>query len=263
MRKIALAVAAAAAFAASAGPAAAKEMVKATFCGASGCASVTDPQTLRRLPAGGETTSAPAAPAPFYTVRFTSRHEGRRSTWRIYYVPSANALAAPGEFGRMDWLPIWGEPSKSLMRRMTAGLEPFPTPRVTSVAIGSRTLRDDASSYLRLYEVETSGPAVPGTPDWIAIALRSARPSPWTGPRAALEYSPSTKILQRGTEYVRLPDSLARDVTSARPLDLAGNGGFPWLVVTFSAAGAAVLAGAALTALRLRRRSALGRLTTA
>lgn len=262
MRKIALAVAAAAALAASAGPAAAKEMVKATFCGASGCASVTDRHTLGQLPAGGETKSAPAAPAPFYTVRFTSRHEGQRTTWLVYYVPSANVLAAPGEFGQMDWLPIWDKPSKSLMRRMTAGLAPFPMPRVTSVAIGSKTIRDGASSYLRLYDVATSGPAVPGSPDWVPIALRSGRPSPWTDPHATLAYSPGRKVLQRGIEYVRLPDSLAGDVASARPLGPSG-GGFPWLVVLLSAAGAAVLAGAALAAVRLRRRSALGRLTTA
>src|SRR5918912_4608942 len=108
MRKLALALAAAA------GPAAAKEITKATFCGASGCASVTDRQTLRQLPTGGEPGSAPAAPAPFYTVRFTSRHEGQRSTWNVYYVPSANALASTGELGATDWFPIWGSPSQSL-----------------------------------------------------------------------------------------------------------------------------------------------------
>jgi hypothetical protein len=263
MRKLALTLVTVAAFAASAGTATAKEMVKATFCGASGCASVTDRQTLRRLPAGGETLSGPAAPGPFYTVRFTSRNEGQTTTWRIYYVPSGNVLAAPGEYGQMDWFPIWGKPSQSLMRRLTKGLVPFPAPRVTSVAIGSKVLRDGASSYLRLYDVESAGPAVPGTPDWVPITLRSGRPSPWTDPQATLLYSPSTKVLQRGTEFVKLPDGVASSVEAADPLRPTGDGGFTWLAVVLPIAGVAVLAGAAVVVVRLRRRAAVGRLTTA
>jgi hypothetical protein len=147
--------------------ASAKELVRATICGASGCRTVRDQATLNEIPSG-ETVTPLGAPAPYYRFELVGwGPDGRRSTVRLEYVPSKNGVVWV-EDGRAGLHPIYGDRAKGVMRRLTAGLDPYVPP-------GSRE----------------SQRALPWT--WIALAaiglaaaiLLPTRGRPWRPPSRA------------------------------------------------------------------------------
>ena len=250
MTKLIAALAAVAAVLALPGVAAGKELTKVEVCGASSCTTITDRETLRELPTGGETTSPPPPAAGYYTVRLTVDAGGEQHDWRVFYVPSADMLAAPAESGAITWFPVYG-PAARAMASLVEGLEAFAPPDIARARVGSKPV-DDPDSYLRLFEVTSAGDALPQKADWTPIELRSSVPSPWTSGPTALYYSPSARALQRGSEVLLLSRDLAADI--ARGASLApGDATFPRLMAAVALAGALLLAAVVAHAFRRRR----------
>jgi hypothetical protein len=238
------------------GSAQAKELSSFKACGAAGCKAVTARTTLRALIKALElqgepvTTDTPA-PAPFFRLEFTAKgDEGMSPSFTQYYIPAGGVIAIHPEAGSWAW--IDAASLRSLYRKVTAGLTPYGTPTFTRAALGGDALAGPAS-YSRLFRLHGSTDDQPAEADWIAITLGAAAPSPWTTEAATLEYSPSTNVLWRGVEYVKLPgplaDNLEHNRTFAAP---ASDGGFPWAPLLGALGSAALLLGGAFLARRRR-----------
>jgi hypothetical protein len=115
------------------------------------------------------------------------------------------------------------------------GVEAYPTPAISRVTVG----RDVVLDTTQLFNAKSTTYTVPDEPDWVPVRIHTSRPSPWSAPAATLEYSPSTHVLWRGTEFVKLSTAL----TSRK------SGSFPWVILF----GAALIVPGALI-VRLRRR---------
>jgi hypothetical protein len=104
-----------------AAPAAAKEMMHVTVCGADGCTSTPDPPNLRALVSLGPGGEAPEA-APFYGVSL--RAEGSAGVVRtVLYVPSAGALRVEDAVPFWTRVPVELQP---LLQQVTARADPYP-----------------------------------------------------------------------------------------------------------------------------------------
>lgn len=227
-----------------AAPAVAKEPIRATICGASACATVTDRSTLNRIPAGE--VSEPLGPiAPYYRVELVAGEHGvpaNTHTFVMYYVPAENAMAW-AENGVVRLHPIFGQPTTNLMRRLTAALEPFPAPQLETVHIGGRRVEPAAAqSYVRLFEQTKPSPLAESPTDWIRVDLSSAALSPWTDGGPDLMYSPSANLLEIGGNRVEVSDGLAADIEARRALGSSSSTTFPWSTLGLSALGALFLA---------------------
>jgi len=69
--------------------ASAKGIENAKVCGASGCTTIKEEDRILPLIEGGGPRSTPPAPAPSYTVEFTTigGPDGERHSWKVLYVP--------------------------------------------------------------------------------------------------------------------------------------------------------------------------------
>jgi hypothetical protein len=226
-----------------AAPAAAKEPIRATICGASACTTVTDRSTLERIP-GGEASEPLGPAAPYYRVELVASEHGNpnnQHTFSMYYVPSENAMAW-AESGVVRLHPIFGAPATRLMRSLVAGLRPFPAPPLATVHVGGRKVDAAAArSYLELYELSTESALAESPTDWIRIDLSSAALSPWTDGGPDLMYSPSRDLVEHGGTRFEVSDELAADVEARRALDAASSS-FPSPTLGLGALGALLLA---------------------
>ena len=238
-----------------------KEVTSFKACGASGCrAVITSPALLLRvirmveLQGDAVSTRTPES-APYFRLEIGVDHESGGRALTQYYVPSQGRVAL--QTGPDAWTWVLAGKLRPLYERMTRGVGPFATPSFTRATVGGKPARDPAS-YARLFALRTSTDDMPDEPDWVAIELGSARPTPWTTNAATLEYSPSKHVLWRGVEYVKLPGSLAANLEDRRSLDApaSSGGGFPWLPLLASLGGAAVLVAGALTFRRRRAQPA-------
>ena len=235
MTRLALLLAAAALVAPSG--ASAKELVSATVCGASGCRTVTDKATLNAIP-GGEDVTGLGAPAAYYRLTLvTGEPNGRRHGFTTYYVPSAKAMSW-SEDGLYRLHPIYGPTANGVMRRITAGLEPHAAPRITTAIVGTRRVTGAAAaSYASLFSAGEPTQLDARPYDWVAVDLRSSRPSPWTDGRSELMFSPSTNLIEIGYEPQRIPDAIADDIAAGRALHAKSGGRVPWGVLALAAVG--------------------------
>lgn len=262
MKTAASLFAAAVAFAVLTTSAAAKELKSAKVCGPSDCVIVTDRENVS-LPVGGEGPGSP--PPASYTVEFAVA-VGGEPTWTVYYVPSA-AKSRPvyephGKAGPS--LHAWSTltpAATALFREITRGLQPFPKPDLSSVAIDSRTVVDGADSYLRLFELPRTSGAGGALEYSESIDLRSTQPTPWTDSPSDLSFSPSAGLLARGGQVVRIPNQLLADIRAGRPLApddegaplAADDDGTPFAWPTLVATLTTALAVAVAIAFLLRR----------
>jgi hypothetical protein len=262
MKTLASLAAASLAFAAFATVAAAKEVKSAKVCGPSDCVAVNDREKASLLVGGDGGPGSPPPASSFYTVEVAIDAEGETHTWTLYYVPSA-AMTRPaydprGETGPSfhTWSTV-GSRTADLFGAVTKGLEPFPKPDLSSVAIGSKTVVEGADSYLRLYDLPRTSGALQGAlpveySEW--IDLRSTEPTPWTDLPRDLSFSPSAGLMERGGQVVKISDELLADLRAGEPLAAGDDGGaptFPWTAL--AATLAAALAGAIAIAVLLRR----------
>jgi hypothetical protein len=253
MRLVPVLVAAALALALAA-PAAAKELSKAELCGPEGCIAVTDRDTLRGIPTGGEELATQPPLQAFHTLKLTvtEGEGGPEHAWTVYYVDRVGMTAWKNEGGTIVWSQLTG-PSAATMKRLARGVAAFPAPSISETLVGGRAVSADPASYLALFQEPGRRMNANVFPrDWVPIDFRSPKASPWTDSPFELMYSPSTNAIERGIQQVVLPDGIATDIEGARPL-AAGEATrwLPWLVLGGLVAALLLLAG--LGAL-LRRR---------
>ena len=245
MRLAPLLLAAAAALALAA-PAAAKELSKAELCGPAGCIAVTDRDTLRGIPTGGEELVTQPPLQAFHTLRLTvtEGEGGPEHTWSVYYVDRSGMTAWKNEGGTIVWSQLTG-PSATTMKRLARGVEAFPAPRISATLVDGRAVSADPASYLALFQEPGRRLNANVFPhDWVRIDLRSATASPWTDSPFELMYSPSANAIERGVHRLVLPDGLASDIEAAQPLAVSETTRWlPWLVVGALLAALLVLAG--------------------
>ena len=187
----------------------------------------------------------------FLRLEFIARSDdGTRAAWSQYYVPSVGRLAIETDPGRWSW--VRAGALRPLLNRVSAGARPFPAPRITRVEIAGRAVRDPGS-YARLFRLRTPTHDYPQNPDWKPIRLVTANPSPWSTHAATLEYSPSTNVLWRGSEFVAVPPTLASRLKARKSLGGAATASsFPWAAFLGGIGAAAVVVPAAF-AVRRRR----------
>jgi hypothetical protein len=166
-----------------------------------------------------------------------------------YYVPSRAVVALMT--GPAAW--TWVRPGavRAAFDRLTRGVAPFEEPRLATVTIGGKAACDPAS-YVRLFSLKGKAERFPDDPDWQRIAIETNDPTPWSTSAATLEYSQSTNVLWRGTEFVAVPSGLATRIEARKSLVGAGTREFPW-VAFFGGIGAAGLILPAALVLRRRR----------
>ena len=195
-----------------AGSAQAKQLSAVKVCGAAGCTSVSDRAVLTSLMRAIETQSQPLrvstpSPAPFLRLEYWVKGDGGHGPDFVhYYLPSRRIMEVMTGPGSWSW--IRPDSVSALLRRVTNGVKPFPTPRIVSASLGSRTVQDPAS-YARLFAIKQKADAFGGASDWKRIVLRTRTPSPWSTAAATLEYSPSANVLWRGSEFVEVPSNIA------------------------------------------------------
>ncbi len=118
----------------------AKDLKRATVCGASGCTDITA-LGWENAPIGGDETIDAPPPAPFYTATFVlgePGHPADNNRFTLYYVPKARAIAGNGEVpGNLTWFPVRGAAAVRFVEQATAGQAPFAAPREWPHAIKS------------------------------------------------------------------------------------------------------------------------------
>jgi hypothetical protein len=232
----------------------AKELTSATVCGASGCRTVAKPPSA--LGSGGDgAQDAIPVPGQYLTIDLAVDAEGGSSRWRVFWIPGADTVAFHGEGGKMTFEHLQGT-ALAAFRSVTAGVEPYGGPEITSGRVAGEQI-DDPSSYLRLLGRPDSN-AVPATADWRSVELHGVRPSPWTD-AILLVVSPSAAVAQVGGRLVDLTRAEASAAARSESLGApAGAGGTTRVWQAAAAAGLclALLLGIVLLRRRLPRSTA-------
>jgi hypothetical protein len=116
-----------------AAPAAAKEVVAAKVCGASGCREIEDEKSLLALHEGGPPTDPPRRASGFYTAEIEVRAEGTETfKFEMALVPRAALIRATNDDGTFTWMRV-SEGATARYRRITRGLEPIAARRLEGV----------------------------------------------------------------------------------------------------------------------------------
>jgi hypothetical protein len=172
-----------------AGAAEAKKLVSAKVCGASGCRTVDDRDSLTALAEGGPPTGPPKA-SGFYQVDLTGRGDGERFTFTVAIVPEAGLMRGGTEAEGYTWMPVSADAVRQF-RRMTRGIEPFPAAKLAGLDVRPPEARVD-EVVLPPEEPGSGGGGAPVWP-WIVFGLpalglvglaiaRLRRPRPSPGP---------------------------------------------------------------------------------
>jgi hypothetical protein len=218
----------------------AKELSAFNVCGASGCTRVKDPAVLatliRAVEAQGEPVSIPTPPpSPFVRLEFFIRGDPQSApTFRQYYVPARGAILLQTDPNAWAW--VSARNLRAVLDRITRRVTPYAKPIITAVAAGATVF--DRNEYPGLFTTRPTTYTVPNEPDWVDIKVETREPSPWSTTAATLAYSPSTRVLWRGSEFVKL--------------DQASDNSFPWAVLFGGLGGAAVVFPAAYLVRRRR-----------
>jgi hypothetical protein len=242
---------------AAAGAAEAKNISGVKLCGPSACGAISDPALLRRAEGGGAPTIGGTPPlAPFYRYDITitgangeTFENGKRSiTVHQWYVPQAHAMRGVGDSGAA-WYRV-DDATAAVFRKVTRGVEPFPTPTIVAATIGGRAA-DAPATYSRLFD--PSWRLAGGWPDasWRRIELRAHGRTPWTDGQNVYAYSARDRLLARDGAIVEVPAPAAARLSDARSLSRSRGGASTAAVAAGAAAIAAVAAAAAF---RRRRR---------
>jgi hypothetical protein len=217
----------------------AKELSSFSACGATGCRTVKNAADLRTLiravEAQGEPVSVPTpAPSPFLRLDFFIRGDQQPGpTFRQYYVPSRGVILIQTDPNAWAW--VSADSVRSVLDRIVAGVKPHAKPAIKSVTIRGEPLVDEAD-YSRLFSVKSTTYTMPNEPDWIDVKVATRQPSPWSTTAATLAYSPSTRVLWRGSEFVKLPEVPGN----------SSDNSFPWALLFGGLGGAAFVVPAAM-----------------
>jgi hypothetical protein len=155
-------------------------------------------------------SAAPGAVAPFLLVRWQWPGQAEQTA---YYVPANGQVRQHDSTGLTSWLKVANAPE---LRRMTAGLTPYPVPEVTRVTVAGRPVRDP-QSYLRMFGAGESWFATI-LPRFLPITFTSNEPSPWTDGADDYFISRKGRLLWIDGNIVRIPLQLAQRIRARRSL---------------------------------------------
>jgi len=249
MRTLALVVIAALVAAA---PAAAKELKSVAVCGPNDCVTYTSPADMEALVEVDPSAAPPAPAGPFYVLSVRIAEGDRTFGWKTFYVPSAHRQAVFDEgAGATRWSDALPG-ARRLLDAAARNVQPFPTPRLAAVRVDGRTVSGEPQGYIRLFAAGSPTDADPPRWDWVPVDLVAPATTPWTGSDRDLAFSPSGRLVERGSVRTRIPDALAADVAAGRTLTFT-EGGLPWSLLAAAAIAAAAVALAG--ALWIRRRA--------
>jgi hypothetical protein len=152
----------------------AKEPVKATVCGADGCARSEDKQAILPLMEGGPPASGlPKTGAPAYRVRVTIATEagarpgrGKTETFTTWMSPALGLIR--GSEGTWITLPA---ATLAALRHVAGGIRPFPAARLP---LGGRLVAPEDGSPARQVHAPAHAPvpaASPGTTGTLLAAI--------------------------------------------------------------------------------------------
>lgn len=183
-------------------------------CGQNGCASVgTEEAAIAWWGGAYSSHVAPAAPAPFFALRFGSVYEDPVAYW----VPSAGELRVVSAAGPA----VWVRPSAAdvaALTRATASLQPLSAPATATVSVDSRRVPRGATTYLRLLTAGAAVARASGAKGWLPIDFRGGE-TPWTDAYSWLWISRARGYLKRPDGDVqRIPTSLANRIRHRLPL---------------------------------------------
>lgn len=171
------------------------------ICGDGGCNTIAAERAelvvIRALYGSG---SEPAAPAPFFLVRWQWPNAPEQRAW---WVPEGGLVR--GVNGR--WV-SQSVSSEALLREAATGLRPFPAPTLTRVVVGGR-LAENPQSYLRLLRGGKLASSFDGARGWIDVRLASLDPSPWTNGASWVRVSRRGGWVWRDVLIYRVPPALA------------------------------------------------------
>jgi hypothetical protein len=184
------------------------------ICGADGaCVHLTMEQAEQNWALWSSANSqsdAPATVAPFFLVRWHWPGDSVERT--AYYVPSTGQVRQH----EPDFTSWWNLQDAGGMRALTAGLTPFPVPRVTRVTVGGHAVRDP-QSYLNIFGAGKAWFAAI-LPHWLRITFTADAPSPWTDGADDYFISRKGRLLWIDGNIVRIPLQLAQRIRARRSL---------------------------------------------
>jgi hypothetical protein len=148
----------------------AKEVSEVSVCGTGHQCTTYDKtnfKDLTFLAQDAGPAEPPAAPAPWYRVRFTvdeRAHGGGYARWSVAYVPAADRLRVTDESGTDAWVALTPRAAATL-RRAARGVSPFPAARLRGMDAGPPRARVDA-----VYPPPARAAATSGTTSWAWLA---------------------------------------------------------------------------------------------
>ena len=221
----------------------AKEPKELRVCGPASCGVTQDRALLANVGDGGNGARV-ATPGlrPYYKLKFILDvpDDAATESFEIYYLPDLGVIASPDELGRVRWTPVTRE-FRTLVTRLSQGVQPYGKPTITKVKIGSRVVSAPAT-YERLLTIRGK-PARRVAHDWRYVSITTDQPSPWSDWQL-LKFSAKRGYLYRDQHSLVLPKYVAAQVKAGRTLGSAGSG----------LAAAAVLGAFGLVFLRRRAR---------
>jgi hypothetical protein len=152
----------------------AKEVSEVSVCGSGHqCTTYdrTDFKDLTFLAQDAGPADPPAAPAPWYRVRFTVDERadgGGHARWSVAYVPAADRLRVTDESGTGAWVALTPRAAAAL-RHAARGLPSFPAARLRGLDAGPPRPRVDA-----VYPPPARTAATSGTTPWASPAAAVA-----------------------------------------------------------------------------------------
>jgi hypothetical protein len=257
MKRIALVAIVVAGLTALAGTAQAKEVMRLKICGASGCNTVTDRETLRGWE--GESNQDPAsvsiaAPGRFYTVEiaFGDPEGNVVHSDTAYWLPNGNLMRFQSQ-PQDPWWQLFPN-QVSLYQKVASGIDAF-TPQLSSVTVRGKTVADP-NSYLRLFGKFRYATLPRGRLHLVSIKLRSSQVNPWVDGLVVLRYDAKRRLLLRPDGYFKLPKTVGRLVMKRASLggttSSSGTGGGH--TALYAGVGAAGLAALAVLAVARRKK---------
>ena len=223
------------------------------LCGASGCRTIDAGLELAHHHERGDRDLGPRFAdtpplGPYYELVVSNEAA------RAWYVPYPGVVRARVGYEAPHltaWIEINARPERSL-RALLRGVEPFPPPRLTYVAIAGREA-SDPDSYLGLFDPSLARAPSASTYRMLRISVRFSRPNPWADVSRRLFYVPDRKLLARDTDFLRLSDELVM------ALEHPEDDRFPWRVLSLTGVTALLAVLLLIGWSRIRARSAFSR----
>ena len=186
-----------------------------SVCGQSGCAPVgTEGASIAWWGGAYASHVAPAAPAPFFALRFGDVYQDPVAYW----VPSAGVLRVVSASGPAVWVRPSAEDVAAL-EQATASLQPFAPPQTARVAVDGRPVRHGRQTYMRLFTTGAPVLIAVGAKGWLPIDFHGGE-TPWTDAYAWMWISKAHAYLKHPDgDVLRISPSLAGRIRHRLPLD--------------------------------------------